>query len=433
MKFVNGLHDAKVLLKTRERIVSASESPESLLSTEATVREIIQTVRTDGDRAIKLYTQKFDRVELAAIEIQEAAISEAFTSAPKSLIESLKVASVRVREFHERSMPRSWHVESEGYGEKFGPVSRAGIYIPGGSAAYPSSVLMTAIPARVAGVSEIIVCTPANGSDGPDASVLAACRLCGVDRIFAVGGAQAIAAMAYGTETIPAVDLICGPGNRYVTLAKKMVYGDVGIDGLYGPTETIIIADSTADPRHCAADLLAQAEHDVLATPILITTSENMITAVRDQLQLQLQHLSRASIAEASLNNNGLLIKVNSVGEALDISNDFAPEHLCLLVDAAESYLPMVKNAGAVFLGHGTPEVLGDFVAGPSHVMPTGGTAKFSSPLGVHQFLKVTSTIAFPQSLLQELQDATSTIARYEGFTAHAGAIEIRFIESEDQ
>ena len=432
MKYVNGLHEAKLLLDTRERVVSATESHDVVLSAEATVREIIQAVRTDGDNAVNLYTQTFDKVELPSIEVEKETIDDAYATSPKSLIDSLLIASERVRTFHERSMPKSWHDESNGYGEKFGPVKTAGIYIPGGSAAYPSSVLMTAIPARVAGVSEIVVCTPANGTRGPDPSVLAACRICGVDRVFAVGGAQAIAGMAYGTETIPRVDLICGPGNRYVTLAKKMVYGDVGVDGLYGPTETIVIAEDTADPRHCAADLLAQAEHDVLATPILIATSENLIRSVEEQLKIQLNQLSRSSIAEASLNNNGLLIRVNSVAEAIEISNEFAPEHLCLLVNNPESYLPIVKNAGAVFLGHGTPEVLGDFVAGPSHVMPTGGTAKFSSPLGVHQFLKVTSTVAFSPSLLQELQEATSIIAKHEGFTGHAKAIEVRITENPD-
>ena len=423
---MNGLQEAKLLLASRGRVVSVSESPDILLSAEATVREIIEAVRADGDDAVKFYTQKFDKVDLTTIEVDHNTIASAVSRMPASLLNALEIASNRVRAFHERSMPNSWHDNSAGYGEKFTPVDRAGIYIPGGSAAYPSSVLMTAVPAKVAGVPEVVVCTPFNGTEGPDPAVLAACDLCGVDRIFAVGGAQAIAAMAYGTSSIPAVDLICGPGNRYVTLAKQMVYGDVGIDGLYGPTETIVIADHNADPRYCAADLIAQAEHDVLATPILITTSKAIIQSVQEQLQSQLQHLSRKHIAEASLDNNGLLIKVDSIVEALQIANYFAPEHLCLLVDSPENYLPMVQNAGAVFLGHDTPEVLGDFVAGPSHVMPTGGTAKFSSPLGVHQFLKVTSTIAFTETLLQELQHITSIIAKYEGFTGHAAAVDIR-------
>ena len=430
MQLANGLQEAMSLLAKRNRVVSASEPPEALLTAQATVMEIIEAVRAGGDSSLKFYTQKFDKVDLKTVEVDEATIAKAVSQTPSTLLDALEVASKRIRAFHERSMPASWHDNAEGYGEKFTPVDRAGIYIPGGSAAYPSSVLMTVIPAQVAGVSEIIVCTPANQTNGPDPAVLAACSLCGVDRVFAVGGAQAIAAMAYGTESISPVDLICGPGNRYVTLAKKIVYGDVGIDGLYGPTETIVIADENADPRYCAADLLAQAEHDALAPPILVTTSERVLDAVQEQLHSQLKHLSRAHIAQASLENNGLLIKVNSITEALEIANYFAPEHLCLLVDSPQDYIPLVRNAGALFLGHETPEVLGDFVAGPSHVMPTGGTARFSSPLGVHQFLKVTSTIAFSDMLLNELQDITSTIAKYEGFTAHATAVDIRTIDN---
>jgi len=427
MKFVKGLQQAKLQLGRRDRVVSPNESSTVDQPTaEATVLEIVNDVKARGDEAVKFYTAKFDNVDLQHFEVQEEEVTEALSQTPSSLIDALQTASVRIKAFHERSMPTSWHATDEGYGEQFTAVGRAGIYIPGGSAAYPSSVLMTAIPARVAGVSEIIVCTPPNGVNGPDPGVLAACYLCGVDRIFAVGGVQAIAGMAYGTASIPAVNLICGPGNRFVTLAKKMVYGDVGIDGLYGPTETIIIADDTADAGYCAADLLAQAEHDVFATPILITTSDQIVTAVESQLQSQLKQLSRADIARASLENNGLIIQVDSILEALEIANIFAPEHLCLLVDSPEIYLPEVHNAGAVFLGHRTPEVLGDFVAGPSHVMPTGGTAKFSSPLGVHQFLKVTSTVRFTETLLDELGNITSTIAAYEGFTAHAAAIDMR-------
>ena len=426
MKFIKGLQQANLHLRKRDRVVSSSESTNDQLTMETSVLEIVAAVKARGDEAVRFYTEKFDKVDLQYFEVRENEIAAALSKTPKSLIDALQTASVRIKAFHERSMPSSWHDADEGYGEQFSAVGRAGIYIPGGSAAYPSSVLMTAIPARVAGVPEIIVCTPPNGADGPDPGVLAACYLCGVDRVFAVGGAQAIAGMAYGTASIPAVNLICGPGNRFVTLAKKMVYGDVGIDGLYGPTETIIIADDTADAKYCAADLLAQAEHDVFATPILITTSGQMVTAVESQLQLQLKELSRSDIARASLENNGLIVQVDAISEALEIANIFAPEHLCLLVERPETYLPQVHNAGAVFLGHRTPEVLGDFVAGPSHVMPTGGTAKFSSPLGVNQFLKVTSTIRFTNTLLNDLSNATSTIANYEGFTAHAAAIDMR-------
>ena len=314
----------------------------------------------------------------------------------------------------------------EGYGQVVNAVERVGAYVPGGTARYPSTILMTTIPARVAGVDEVVVCTPAGNDGAPSPVVLVAADVAGADRVYGIGGAQAVAAMAYGTETVPKVDVICGPGNVFVTLAKKLVYGDVGIDGLYGPTETVVIADGSANPTLCAADLLAQAEHDELATPVLITTSEELAGAVVREIEVRLERLDRKSIAGEAIRGRGAIALVDDLDEAFELSNLFAPEHVSLVVSQPRSYLDRVRNAGAVFLGEFSHEVLGDYVAGPSHVMPTGGTARFGSGIGVHSFVKISPVVAVDEAASQALSGAASLVARAEGLTAHAEAAEVR-------
>ena len=305
-------------------------------------------------------------------------------------------------------------------------VGSAGAYIPGGTALYPSTVLMTAIPAKVAGVPQVVMCTPTKNGELPHPAVLAAADIAGVDRVFCIGGAQAVAAMAYGTESVPRVDIICGPGNIFVTLAKKLVYGDVGIDGLYGPTETVVIGDSTSNPTLCAVDMLAQAEHDTLARPVLITTSERLADAVDAEITTRLERLDRGAIARASTQEQGCIAVVESMGDALKLANEFAPEHLCLMMDGGWEYLGKIRNAGAVFIGDFSHEVLGDYVAGPSHVMPTAGTARFNSGLGVHSFVKVSPVVALSPETSATISRVASVLGRAEGLTAHAEAAEIR-------
>ena len=288
---------------------------------------------------------------------------------------ALRISAQRVEQFHMNTVPESWFDEAQGYGELIRPLEKVGIYIPGGRASYPSTVLMTAIPARVAGVKEVFLATPSTGQAGINADVLAAAYVANVDQVFNIGGAQAIAAFAYGTDTIPKVDMICGPGNLFVTIAKKMVYGQVGIDGLAGPTETLIVADDTADPRLCAADLLGQAEHDLLATPVLITTSEPLVTKIMLEIDKQMESLSKKETASASIENRGVIVVVDTIDDALTIANSYAPEHLCLMIEEPWNAIDKVSNAGGIILGENSPEVMGDYIAGPSHVMPTGGTA----------------------------------------------------------
>jgi histidinol dehydrogenase len=345
----------------------------------------------------------------------------------EEVVRALRFAADRIRAYHQKQLDHSLAGFDEGgLGQVVRPLKRVGMYVPGTAAVYPSSVLMAAIPARVAGVGEVYMATPtaADGSVSP--LKLVAADIAGVDGIFRAGGAQAIAALAFGSETIPRVDKICGPGNIFVALAKKTVHGLVGIDGIFGPTETLVVADDGADPALCAADLLAQAEHDALATPILITTSEALAQAVMREIEQQLEPLERRETASAALEGQGLAIVVETLAEALALANEYAPEHLSLAVSDGERYLGQVANAGSVFIGGLSAEAVGDYTAGPSHVMPTGGSARFSSPLGVYDFLKVTSVISLDAAALAELGPAAAVIARAEGFTAHARAIERR-------
>ena len=341
-------------------------------------------------------------------------------------IAAFEGAAERIRRYHEAAMPRDWMDFGAGYGGLTRACESVGVYVPGGGAPLPSTALMTAIPARVAGVSEVSLCSPAGPNGLPHDATLAAARIAGVDRVFAVGGAQAVAALAYGTETIPRVDLICGPGNVFVTLAKKLVYGDVGIDGLYGPTETLIVADSHANPTLCAADLLAQAEHDPMARPVLVCDSSDFAERVSREVGARLERLERASVAGASVEGQGLIAVVSDVAEAVKLANWFAPEHLCLSVEEPWAWVGAVRNAGALFMGEFSHEVLGDYIAGPSHVMPTSGTARFNSGVGVHTFLKTIPIIALGDDESIALSDAAAIMARAEGLTAHAEAAEIR-------
>ena len=436
MRIVRGLSNARAVLCENRGISAGRVSPDVLAKTQEVfgedltpmevVQRILQQVREGGDAAVRDLTRRLDGTELENLDVPASAIAEAYDSVEADVVQALKLAARRIREFHEASKPKSWMDASSGYGVMINPVGRVGAYVPGGTASYPSTVLMTVIPAKVAGVDEVLVCTPRRGDDMPPPVVLVAADIAGADRVYRLSGAQAIAAMAYGTESVPRVDMICGPGNIFVTLAKKQLFGEVGIDGLYGPTETAIVADSSANPTLCAADLLAQAEHDVLARSVLITTSERLAQEVNKEIETRLERLDRVDIARAALDGQGCIAIVDDLDEALDLANDFAPEHLSLMVREPSSYVGRVRNAGVVFLGEFSHEVLGDYVAGPSHVMPTSGTARFGSGLGVHSFVKFTPIVALDDDVSAELTRAASTIARAEGLTAHAEAAEVR-------
>lgn len=400
----------------------------SPLTADQVVDRILKDVREQGDEAVRHYTTAFDGKAPEHFEVPRDHWQAAADSIDPELLDALKVSAERIRAFHEKQVRTTWIDFSEGgaLGQLIRPLERIGIYTPGGTALYPSTLLMTAIPAKVAGVNEIIVCSPPGRDGSVSPLILAAALVAGVDRIFQVGGAQAIGAMAFGTESIPHVDKIYGPGNIFVVLAKQRVYGIVAIDQLPGPTETLIVADKSADPVITAADMIAQAEHDAMASAILITTSEHLAAAVRTELESQSGELPRGSIVRQSLAGNGLIAIVPTREIAIDLANTYAPEHLCLLIDDPWSALPLVKHAGGVFLGEHSPEALGDYTAGPSHVMPTGGTARFSSPVHVQEFTKVISIAGVTRSTLESLAPATMQIARAEGLEGHARAIEKR-------
>ena len=390
------------------------------------VQRIVNDVRRDGDQSLSHYTQLLDGVELDQLEVSRQELDEALESLSPDLRRSLELAAERIEAFHKECMPRRWLDMEKGLGEFTVPLDRVGIYAPGGKAAYPSTVLMTAVPAKVAGVREVVLASPPRDGNVPSPIVLAAAALSGIDRVFAVGGPQAIAAMAYGTETVPMVDLICGPGNLFVALAKRMVFGQVGIDGIFGPTETLVVADETAPTAFCAADLIAQAEHDEMAVPILVTTSPQLVDAIGDELDRQLSSLERQAMAVASLERQGKILLVDTIAEAIDLANHLAPEHLCLMVENPWNWAGRVRHAGGLFLGHYSPEVMGDYVAGPSHVMPTGGSARFSSALGVHQFLRTMPVVGLPPQEFSRLAEPATHIALGEGLSAHSHAIQIR-------
>jgi histidinol dehydrogenase len=414
---------------TRTWLARLRRTPSAPAGIEKTVRTVLEAVRKQGDAAVLRYSREFDQVRLTAdrLRIRPDRIKEAYRQVAPEAVESLRFAADRIRSFHERQKPKSWNYEEEQItlGQLVRPLDRVGIYVPGGKAAYPSSVLMNAIPAKVAGVPEVVMCTPIpRGEMNPH--LLVAADLAGVDEIYTVGGAQAIGAMAYGTKTIARVDKIVGPGNIYVATAKRLVFGLVDIDMIAGPSEIVVIADDTADPRFVAADLLSQAEHDELAISILITPSDSVIRKVRIQMKEQIERLPRKKIIAQSLRRSGKIFRVRDLAQAVTMANAIAPEHLELAVDQPDRLLPMVKHAGAVFLGHYTTESLGDYVAGPNHVLPTGGTARFSSPLSVDDFVKKTSLISFSREGLSRVKAAAVRIAEMEGLQAHARAVEVR-------
>ncbi len=439
MKVIDGFQPARAALSRQAVAEFYSVSPalkqrlKELFGTddpEQAVGQIINEVRTRGDTALFDYTSRIDRVELTSLEVSKQQITNAYQKVEAELVSALKLAAERISSFH---LVQKGNIFNEftrqGLGQLVRPLHRIGIYAPGGTACYPSTVLMTAIPAKVAGVDEIILVTPPglNGTVPPP--TLVAADIAQVDRIFCVGGAQAIAALAFGTESVPRVDKICGPGNVFVVLAKKLVYGIVDIDGLQGPSEVLIIADKTANPKYCAADLVAQAEHDPLASAILITTSSQLADEVNREIEQQLDGLGRQAIAAESLENKGMIVVVANIDEAIELSNLYAPEHLCLVVEDAASYIDRVTNAGCIFIGANSTVALGDYVAGPSHALPTGGTARFSSPLNISDFIKLINLVNIDEAGLKQLGQAASVIARAEGFEAHARAVERRLEE----
>lgn len=389
------------------------------------VRRILRDVRERGDAAVRDWTMKIDRVDAPLVVTQEQ-ISAAYDQVAPEVVDALKLAAKRIEAYHRRQPQISWiHNDEEGVvGQLVRPIERVGIYIPGGTAPLPSSLLMTAVPARVANVGYLTIISPPQRDTGlPHATTLVAADIAQVDAIYVGGGAQAIGALAFGTESIPPVDKICGPGNLFVTLAKRQLFGMVGIDGLPGPTETLVIADDSADPELAAADLLAQAEHDVLASAILLTPSQSMAERVQAAVMAQLETLERAETAAVAVTRNSGIVVTESLPQAFELANRYAPEHLCLLIQEPWSYLGHVKHAGGVFLGERSFEVLGDYVAGPSHVMPTGGTARFASPINVLDFVKLVSVIGLNEQALQAIGPAAAILANAEGLTAHAAAV----------
>jgi histidinol dehydrogenase len=409
----------------RERLTKALGGD---LSPGSAVAEIIRRVRAGGDAALRQLTRDLDGAEPDAIEVEQQLVKAAYASVDPALVDALRFAAARIQDFHQMQLPRTWmQYESGGaIGQIIRPLERVGLYSPRGSAGYPSTILMSAVPARVAGVEEVVLCAPPVSGNLPSASTLVAADIAGVSRVFAIGGAQAIAAMAYGTETIPRVDKVLGPGNVFVALAKKQVSGDVAIDQIAGPTETLIIADDSADAGAVAADLLAQSEHDPMASALLITTSLDLAARVSAEIDSRLPKLSRGVIAAESLRRNGGAVVVPDLTTAITLANEYAPEHLCLLCRDPWSLVGKVRNAGGVFVGEQSLEAIGDYTAGPSHIMPTGGTARFSSPLNAWDFLKITSLFALSPEKAREIGPAGVAIAEAEGFTAHAEAIRHR-------
>ena len=414
--------------ETKREAIFAREDPVG--SVEEPVRDIIAQVRAKGDEALKRYTKEFDGVDITSVEVGQGAIDEGFRMADPMLVDILYRASERVAAFHQHQVRNSFLVNEEDgslMGQKIIPLERVGLYVPGGTAAYPSSVIMNCIPAKLAGVKEIVMVTPP-GKDGKiPPNILAAARICGVNRVFRVGGAQAIAALAYGTESVPRVDKIVGPGNQFVAEAKKQVFGKVGIDMVAGPSEILVIADGKCDPRIVAADLLSQAEHDKNASAVLVTDSEALAVAVQAAIEEQLPKLRREEIARASIDTNGKIIVADNLDTAVEIANEIAPEHLEVCVDQPFDYLDKIKNAGSIFLGRNCPEALGDYFAGPNHTLPTSGTARFSSPLSVDDFVKKTQYTYYTRPALEKAQPTVSNFAKQEGLTAHARSIDIRF------
>ena len=399
---------------------------------EEVVDAIIADVRARGDAALRDYALRFDGARLEELEVSAQEMDQALAEADPYFLDTLRMAAANIEAFHRRQLRDSFVMtEQDGVilGQKYTPVERAGVYVPGGTAAYPSTVLMDVIPARVAGVPEIVMTTPAGRDGRVDPAILAAAAVAGVTRIFKAGGAQAVAALAYGTESVPAVDKIVGPGNIYVATAKRKVYGKVGIDMIAGPSEILVLADGGCSPAWVAADLLSQAEHDRLASPVLVTDSEALALAVQAEVEAQLDALPRRDIARASVETGGKIILCGSLDQAVDVCNIIAPEHLELCVEDPFALLGRIKNAGSIFLGRNVPEALGDYFAGPNHTLPTSGTARFSSPLGVDDFVKRSSFIYYTREALGRVKDRIAGFAEAEGLHAHARSVTIRYEE----
>ncbi|MBQ8876861.1 MAG: histidinol dehydrogenase [Clostridia bacterium] len=398
-------------------------------SVEGIVAEIIAEVIKNKDAALIAYAEKFDKVKLSALEVTQKEIDCAYENADKNFVAILEEAAENIRLFHQKQVREGFTIEkADGVviGQKVTPLDRVGLYVPGGTAAYPSTVLMDAIPAKIAGCKEIVMVTPPSkdGSVNPD--ILAAAKVAGVTRIFKVGGAQAVAALAYGTESVPKVDKIVGPGNAFVAEAKKQVFGKVDIDMIAGPSEILVLADNTNEPKHIAADLLSQAEHDKMASAVLVTDSEEFATAVAQELERQIPTLSRAEITRTSIDNNGKIIVADNLLDAIEISNEIAPEHLELCLDNPFDYLDKIRHAGSIFMGKYCPEALGDYFAGPNHTLPTSGTAKFSSPLSVDDFVKKSQFCYYTKAGLEKVADKVAAFAMKEGLQAHARSATVR-------
>ena len=393
------------------------------------VAEIIENVRQNGDKALYEYGEKFDKAKLTSLLVSKEEIDEAVAAVEPEFLEILKKAAANIRRFHENQKREGFRLDAPDgtvIGQRVIPVDRAGLYVPGGTAAYPSTVLMDAIPAKIAGVREVVITTPPTAEGKINPAILAAASVAGVDKIYKVGGAQAIAALAYGTESIPQVDKIVGPGNAFVAEAKKQVFGRVSIDMIAGPSEIMIVSDGKSDPRHLAADLLSQAEHDKLASAVLVTDSAELAQAVQAELEVQIPLLERAEIARASIDQNGKIIVADNLDLVIDIANEIAPEHLELCVDEPFAVLEKVRHAGSVFLGRNCPEALGDYFAGPNHTLPTSGTAKFSSPLSVDDFVKKMQFTYYTKEALAAVAEDVAAFAKKEGLTAHAKSAVIR-------
>ena len=402
---------------------------EPKMNVEDVVSDIIRNVRARGDEALYEYCEKFDGAKLDSLQVSPEEIEEAVQSVDPEFIRILKRAAANIRSFHEKQKRTSFIINDQNgvlMGQKIIPVDRAGLYVPGGTAAYPSTVLMDSIPAKIAGCPEVVMVTPPNRGGKINPVILAAASIAGIDRIFKIGGAQAIAALAYGTVSVPKVDKIVGPGNAFVAEAKKQVFGAVSIDMIAGPSEILIVADEANNPAHVAADMLSQAEHDKLASAVLVTDSMKLALAVQSELETQLARLEREEIARASIDNNGKIIVAENIAVAIDIANEIAPEHLELCVDNPFDYLDAIRHAGSIFMGKNCPEALGDYLAGPNHTLPTSGTAKFSSPLSVDDFVKKTQYTYFTREALRNVAQDVAYFARQEGLTGHARSAVIR-------
>jgi histidinol dehydrogenase len=416
--------------------IGSRTNDDAIVHKEATVSEIVQTVKRQGDRALLHYTAEFDGQTLSAdrLRVSGAELDAAYQQVSKELLSAIELAAENIRDFHRQRVPKSWVTFGDRdvvLGKRYTPVDRAGIYIPGGRACYPSTVLMNAIPAKVAGVPQIVMVTPPGAEKSLNPAVLVAAQVAGIEEIYRVGGAQSIAALAYGTETIPKVDVITGPGNIYVTLAKKLVFGTVGIDSLAGPSEVLIIADRHANPTHIAADLLAQAEHDPLAAAILITTDRALAIAVQAAVEAQLEHHPRKLLTEKSIAHYGLIVVVEDLETAADLSNQFAPEHLELETVDPWALIEQIRHAGAIFLGDSTPEAVGDYLAGPNHTLPTSGAARYASALGVETFMKHSSLIQYSPAALTKVSGAIQALAQAEGLFSHGESVRLRTSDRE--